>query len=280
MAHEARVVVQETDEQRSLPAALGAQHLLRAVVEVGVPETVCVRDLVAAHLEIASAARFIVRLAAVARPHSSLALEAGGLHEAAHRVVGGHGAELSGPGDAGEEIVVVELDRPAGVLVVLLAHELAQIESEARLRAQIATHGTSESGHRVAAGARGVEPTLDGRAAEAHGLPRARVTPGFLGQPGDLFPEIAAPRRGSEQRAHDREAQPCPSVSRAVPLVVAHRFRSFSSGGRFEPCHLVCRWGTLRRADHSSADRIFCGSFTARLEPSRLPVPTSSSAPR
>src|SRR5664279_3702085 len=125
------MVVDEAEQDRRVPVAVGGEHLARAVVEVGVPQPMRVGHLVAADLEFTRAALSRLAVGAIASPNAALAVQALGLHETAHRLIGRQhdaGARTVRSRHTRTKIIVVKFDRPAWMLVVLLAYQLAQLQ--------------------------------------------------------------------------------------------------------------------------------------------------------
>ena len=137
MAGQTRTVIEDAEQQRRPPFALGRQHLARAVMEIPVPQAVDVLGLVAAHLaRLQSGLRRqrAGRLPGTPRPVLDQVV---GAQEAAHRRIGRRGPELGALRDQGDQVVVVKLGAPALVRGILGKQRLAQGVAHRRLAAGV-----------------------------------------------------------------------------------------------------------------------------------------------
>ena len=168
----------------------------------------------------------------------------------------------------------MEPDRPAGVLLVLLAHELAQLEAHARLRCPASrrtARPSAATGSRLARAATSQRSMVE--RPKRTGSPVVGWRHDFSASRAISAWSSPRARRRSEQRSHDRKAQPCPpDLANRSLSSSSHRLGPSSSRGRLEPMPPRSCWsGPYDEPFISRADRIFCGSFTARPKPSRLP---------
>jgi hypothetical protein len=186
-----RAVVEHTEQERRLPAAVRAHDLARAVVEVRVPETVDVLGLVAA--DFARLQRLTCSRCAGTSP-AALPLEPLGLEVSPNAVDRSNGSERELLPGQGLEVVGVELRAPARVGVVLGHQNLAKSVAEARLLSRILANLATQTRHGVFGLPRLIEPPLDRGAAKTHGASGDGMTPGLLGQPRELRREVSARR--------------------------------------------------------------------------------------
>ncbi len=118
MADQAGVVVEDAQQQRGCPGTGRGQHRDRPMMEVGVPEAVDVLGLVAAHLQLFQAPFRLPGTGGIAlwRP---LAEVPPCLEVAPDGAIGGDRPQGLVLCRQGQQVVVVQLDRPARVLPVL-----------------------------------------------------------------------------------------------------------------------------------------------------------------
>jgi hypothetical protein len=213
-----RAVVEQTEEVGSLPLPGRGDYLSFAHMKVVVPERVDARFFIGPCF-----ARDDLGVAtfAAALP---VAEQAAVLHETAHRRIGRERAYRSVLLLRDHnEVVVVELVGPTPVLVVLLRDRLRERLRYARMRARVLGHLALEREEGVRLGADGVVHLLDRLGRVAQRLARRRVSPRRVGELGEAARELALRRRGREELADDRKAQPRPAHSRGCVVVLAHR---------------------------------------------------------
>ena len=123
MATESRVVIQDAEQYRIHPLAVGEQHAQGAMMKIQMPKSVNVFALVTADLP-----GFIAKLSrlsagTVARPPASTLEQPVALHITPQRGVRRHGAGLGLLFHQHGQVVTVELVTPTGVLPVLLGQQ-------------------------------------------------------------------------------------------------------------------------------------------------------------
>ena len=219
VAAQARVVVEEAEQDGRLPLARGGQHAALAAVHIGVPQGVAARDLVAQHL-----AGFDRRPGLALMPLApALAHQPASPHRPGQRRVGRHRAELGVAVDQRRQVLVVQLRRPRRMRPVLLAQRLDQRRRHRALAPGIGARAPLERADRVVVRRpRLVVPALDRRGREAH-RPLARgVLPFALDQPLELGAQLPRRRRRGQKRPDHREAQPRPPVATLARVVAVH----------------------------------------------------------
>ena len=266
VAAEAGAVVENAEQLRGLPLSRGGEHGTRALVEVQVPETVHVRHLVRTRLtrDEGLAARWLA-MATFARAQEALAF-----HEAAQRRVAGNGSKTRILASEREQVVVMELEAPSGVIAMLAGDRFGERVAEAGVGAGVSVDLARKRSERICGRASDVPPSLDGLEREADGLAVGRVAPGARGELLDAAFELARVSGRSEQRADDLKAQTGPSHTRAGRVIgIGHANRARSDGLR--------RYGDdPTRARENKGSAIFCASAGARDRSCKAPQQTRS----
>ena len=219
VAPQARVVVEEAEQDRRLPFARSGQHAALAFVHVGVPQGMAARDFVAQHL-----ARLDRRTGLALMPLApALPHQPASAHRPGQRRVRRHRAERGVGVDPRRQVLVVELRRPRRMRPVLLAQRLDQRRRHRARAPGIGARAPLERAHRVVVlSPRLVVPALDGGGREAHRPRTARVIPLALGQPLQLRAQLPLRRRRGQKRPHHREAQPRPPLAELARVVAVH----------------------------------------------------------
>ena len=118
MTDQPGVIVNNAQQHRCDPAPIRGQYTARAMMEVGMPQAMCVFGLITAHLELRQAA---LRLAGTGRvsPGKSFTVVSPCLEITPDGAIGWYLAQVRILLCQGQQVVVVELRRPAGMLLVL-----------------------------------------------------------------------------------------------------------------------------------------------------------------
>lgn len=127
VAAEPRPVVEDAEQLRLLPHAVSGEHGTRALMEVEVPKAVHVADLERPRLALGEVDA-VGMVTFLPRPEEGAAL-----HEATDGGVAGDDAEARVLAREGDEVVVMELERPPRVLAVLARDRLRKSRGDARL---------------------------------------------------------------------------------------------------------------------------------------------------
>ncbi len=219
VAAEARVVVEEAEQDRRLPLARGGQHATLGAVHVGVPQGVRARDLVAQYL-----AGFDRRPGLALMPLApALAYQPASPHRPGQRRVGRYRAELGIGLDPRGQILVMKLRRPRRMRPVLLVQRLDQRRRHRARAPGIGARAPLERPHRIVVRRpRLVVPALDRGHREAHPALAGRVIPLAFGKPLKLGVQPPRRRRRGQKRPDHREAQPRPPVATLAPVVAVH----------------------------------------------------------
>ena len=211
------MVVEEAEQDRRLPFARGGQHAALGMVEVGMPERVAARDLVAQHL---------ARLGpgfGLEAPPPALANQPAIAHRPRQRRIGRHRAERRVGLDQRRQVLVVQLRRPRRMRPVLLAQRLDQRRRHRPHTPGIGARPALERPDRVVVRRpRLVVPALDRRDREAHRPLAGRVIPLAFGKPLEFGPQPPRRRRRGQKRPDHREAQPRPPVAAVILVVAVH----------------------------------------------------------
>ena len=219
VAAEARVVIEEAEQDRRLPFAGGGQHAALAVVEIAVPEAVAARDLVAQHLAGLRDRRGL----GLEAPAAALAHQPAIAHRPGERRVGGHRAERRIGVDQRPQVLVVQLRRPRRMRPVLVAQRLDQRRRHRPHAPGIGARPAPQRLDRIALRRpRLVVPALDRRDRKPHWPLAGRVIPVPLRQPLKLGPQLPRGRRRGQKRPDHREAQARPPVAVAPSVVAVH----------------------------------------------------------
>ena len=219
VAAEARVVVEEAEQDRRLPFAGRRRHAALGVVHIAVPEAVAARHLVAEHLA-GLRGRHGLGLEA---PPAALAHQPAIAHRPGQRRVGGHRAERRIGLDQHPQVLVVQLRRPRRMRPVLVAQRLDQRRRHRPHPPGIGARPAPQRLDRVlVCRPRLVVPALDRRDREPHRPLAGRVIPVPLRQPLKLGPQLSRRRRRGQKRPDHREAQPRPPVAVAPSVVAVH----------------------------------------------------------
>ena len=227
MADEAGVIVEEADQPWSRPLSARREHFARAVVEVGVPEGMGVRDLEAAHLAVVEALHGVVLRGRIVGGDPAPAEKVVGFGIPANRGVGRQGTDLRFRRHPGREVVVVQAEAPALVRGVLIEENPARLLTQRRLSARVAPPLATQGPDRIGLGGAGrVVPPFDGGEAEPGGLARDRMEPALAGQLLDLCAQFPRGRRRGQQRSDHREPQVGPAFVGGRSILIRHRVRS------------------------------------------------------
>ena len=216
---QARVVIEEAEQDGRLPLARRRQHAALAVVEVGMPQRVAAGDLVAQHLA-GFGGRLVLDL--VPLP-GTLADQAAIAHRPRQRRVGRHRAQPGILLHQRLQIVVAQLCRPRGMGPVLLAQRRDQPRRHGPLAADVGPRLAAQRLDRVLILCpRPVVPALDRGHREAHRALARRVFPVAFGEPLEFNSQL--PRRWGrrQERSDDRKAQARPPVATVASVAAAH----------------------------------------------------------
>ena len=194
VAAQPRVIVQEPQQDGRLPLPGGDQHTARAVVEVGMPQRMAARDLVAEHL----AGCHRRRVPVPAAPAAALSDQPAVAHRPGQRGVGGHRPERRiGLGPRGQ-VLVVQLRRPRRMRPVLLAQRLHQQRRDRAFPPGIGARAALQRPNRIVLRrTRLVVPALDSGDREAHRSAPGGVFPLASGEPPKHFLRTAPARHAA-----------------------------------------------------------------------------------
>src|SRR6266566_426347 len=162
MATESRVVIEDAEQNRMHPLAVGRQHAQGTVMKIQMPESVNIFALVTADLPgfIAMLSRLSART--VDWPAARTFEQPVALHIAQERDVGRHGAGLGLLFHQHRQVVGMELVTPTGMLPVLLAQQFDEPGSKRGMLTVIGADFALERFHRPGFRAEGfVIPSLD-----------------------------------------------------------------------------------------------------------------------
>lgn len=209
MTDQAGAIVEDAEEDGLDPLAGAGGDRLGAVVEVEVPQAMNVLDFVTADFHLLQPLPGGLRPFALpfgsCRPH-----QAARAKKSADRGVGRN--RKPGVPVPAEQIVVMELDGPAGVLPVLVDELVADRHREAGEAAVVTAGPILQHPDRIGGLSRPVIPAFEGGEPELDRLPGDGVPPGLGGQFGEPGLQLTRWWRGGKQRTDDREAQLRPAI--------------------------------------------------------------------
>ncbi len=175
------------------------------------------------------------------------------LHIAPHRRVGRHGANRRILQSERDQIVVMQLRAPTGMLLVERRNGARQSCRDRRVCPGVSRHSPRERGHRVGLVSAIVVPALERRDAEAKRRLRGRVAIGRLRQLAQPHAELARLGRRRQKRADDRKAQTRPAHARGRAVLVWHVALPFGRNRPRPKSERPIRDCALRRQMPSSA---------------------------
>jgi len=209
VADQTRTIIDDPEQHRLGPGASAGENAAAAMMEIEMPEGTDMVDLETAHFQafepVAGQQRALARAF-----RAGLAEQASRLEVTAH---GGIGRQGRIAGEGGAQVVVMQLHGPAGMLAVLGLQAGDGGGREAGELPDVGTPPVLQGRHRVACGAGGVVPALEGRGSEADIQAGGRVAPGFSGEAGQGGAQFARVGWGGQQGADNREAQARPTIA-------------------------------------------------------------------